>query len=174
MPEKIITNNSRTFEVILAEQHIGGGERVNVLGVGISITHMAEAVAVIQAWIERGERHYVCVTPVHGVMECQVDEELRRIHNASGLTVPDGMPLVWAGRLHGFSRMGRVFGPELMLEVCRTSVNRGYTHFLYGGRCGRGRRATEAPDAKVSGHQNSWDVYPALPPPYPIGRGAVN
>ena len=69
-------------------------------------------------------------------MECQGDEELRRIHNASGLTVPDGMPLVWAGRLHGFSRMGRVFGPELMSEVCRTSVKRGYTHFLYGGDVG--------------------------------------
>ena len=140
----------------MAEQHIGGRERVSVLGVGISITHMAEAVAVIQAWIERGERHYVCVTPVHGVMECQVDEELRRIHNASGLTVPDGMPLVWAGRLHGFSRMGRVFGPELMLEVCRTSVNRGYTHFLYGGDVGvaeelRRRLMQKFPGIKIVG-----------------------
>jgi N-acetylglucosaminyldiphosphoundecaprenol N-acetyl-beta-D-mannosaminyltransferase len=120
----------------LAEQSIDGAPRLNVLGVGISPTNLAEAVAVIQSWIERCERHYVCVTPVHGVMECQADEDLRRIHNDSGLTVPDGMPLVWAGHLQGFSRMGRVFGPDMMLEVCRISVVEGYTHFLYGGDVG--------------------------------------
>lgn len=122
--------------VTLTEQSIGGVPRLKVLGVGISPVNMAEAVAVFHDWIERDERHYVCVTGVHGVMECQGDEDLRRIHSDSGLTVPDGMPLVWVGHLKGFGKMGRVFGPDLMLEVCRVSVKRGYTHFLYGGDVG--------------------------------------
>lgn len=110
--------------------------RVNVLQVRISLTNMAETLATIKSWVERGEQHYVCVTTVHGVMECQMDENLKRIYNASGLTVPDGMPLVWIGRLQGFSRMGRVYGPDLMLEVCKMSLKKGYTHFLYGGDVG--------------------------------------
>jgi N-acetylglucosaminyldiphosphoundecaprenol N-acetyl-beta-D-mannosaminyltransferase len=154
--------------VVLAEQHIGGGPRVNVLGVGISPTHMAETVAVIQTWIDRGKRHYVCVTGVHGVMQCQEDEELRRIHHASGLTVPDGMPLVWAGRLHGFSCMGRVFGPDLMLEVCRSSVNRGYTHFLYGGDAGV---AEELERSLVQRFPNLKIVGTFTPPFRPLNRG---
>jgi len=110
--------------------------RVNVLGVGINAINMSIALTQIEGWIEHGERHYVCITGVHGVMECQKDENLRRIHNASGLTVPDGMPLVWIGRLQGFTNMARVYGPDLMSEVCKMSAAKGYSHFLYGGKAG--------------------------------------
>src|SRR5207244_11254332 len=48
----------------------------------------------------------------------------------------DGVPTVWVGRWQGYSQMQRVFGPELMLEVCAMSVGKGYTHFLYGGADG--------------------------------------
>lgn len=111
-------------------------ERIYVLGVGVNVTNMAEALSTITGWIEQGLRKYVCVRDVHGVMACQKDERLKRIHNASGLTVPDGMPLVWIGQLHGFKSMGRVYGPELMQEICRISLSKGYTHFLYGGNIG--------------------------------------
>jgi N-acetylglucosaminyldiphosphoundecaprenol N-acetyl-beta-D-mannosaminyltransferase len=50
--------------------------RVDVLGVGISAIDMTTAVDEIAAWIEHGERHYVCVTGEHGVMESQRDPEL--------------------------------------------------------------------------------------------------
>lgn len=69
-------------------------------------------------------------------MEAQCDPQFRSILNRSLLTTPDGMPTVWVGRLRGFSRMKRVFGPDLMLETCRASVEKGYTHFLYGGADG--------------------------------------
>jgi len=80
---------------------------------------------------------YVCVTGVHGVMESQRDEALREIHNQSLLTTPDGMPMVWMGQLQGFREMRRVYGPTLMLEVCRESVQHSFTHFLLGGIPGR-------------------------------------
>jgi N-acetylglucosaminyldiphosphoundecaprenol N-acetyl-beta-D-mannosaminyltransferase len=111
----------------------GSIPRVDVLGVGISAIDMARAVAEITRWIEDGERHYVCVTGVHGVMEARRDPELRRIHNASGLTTPDGMPMVWAGRRAGVPEMHRVYGPDLMLEVCAVAAERGWSSFFYGG-----------------------------------------
>lgn len=79
---------------------------------------------------------YVCVTGVHGVMEAQRDDELRRILNESMLTVPDGMPTVWMGRLQGHRNMSRVYGPTLLLDVCKRSVTTGHTHFFYGGATG--------------------------------------
>jgi N-acetylglucosaminyldiphosphoundecaprenol N-acetyl-beta-D-mannosaminyltransferase len=99
----------------------------------MSATNMAEAVEEILGWFARREKKYVCITGVHGVMECQHDRELLPIHNDSGLTVPDGMPLVWAGWLYGFKTMDRVYGPDLMLAVCRASQPLGSSHFLYGG-----------------------------------------
>ncbi len=111
-------------------------DRVNVLGVGVSAINMDMALAVIEGWIEHRELHYVCVTGVHGVMESQRDEELRRIHNQAGLVTPDGMPLVWISHLKGFRHVERVYGPDLMLALCAYSVPRGYRHFFYGGAKG--------------------------------------
>lgn len=93
-------------------------ERVNVLGVGINATSMTDAVSNLLRLRHDGARGYVCVTSVHGVMESQRDETLRQIHNRSLLTVPDGMPTVWMGREYGFVKMGRVYGPDLMLQLC--------------------------------------------------------
>jgi len=110
--------------------------RTNVLGVGISAINLPQAIGLFEQWAANGKRGYVCVTGVHGVMEAQRDPEFRKILNESLLTTPDGMPTVWVGRAQGFTRMGRVFGPDLMLGVCEMSVRKGYSHFLYGGQPG--------------------------------------
>ena len=87
----------------------------------------------IGSWIGGRQRHYVCVTGVHGVMESRRDESLRAIHNASGLTTPDGMPLVWCPRSAGVDTVGRVYGPDLMLDVLQAGLGLGWRHFFYGG-----------------------------------------
>ncbi|HKE98122.1 MAG TPA: WecB/TagA/CpsF family glycosyltransferase [Actinomycetes bacterium] len=139
-----------------------GAARVDVLGVGVSAVDMAQAVAEIRRWVEEGERRYVCVTGVHGVMESQRDPELRRIHNASGLTTPDGMPMVWAGRRAGAGHMARVYGPDLMLELCALSVERGWSSFFYGGAPGVPERLAERLAARFPGLR----VAGCLSPPF--------
>jgi N-acetylglucosaminyldiphosphoundecaprenol N-acetyl-beta-D-mannosaminyltransferase len=110
--------------------------RVDVLGVGVSAIDMPMALQLIDQWISQGDRRYICVTGVHGVMESQRDPRLRNVHNRSGLTTPDGMPLVWAGRAAGARHMDRVYGPDLMLAACELARARGYSSFFYGGRPG--------------------------------------
>lgn len=117
--------------------------RVDVLGVRISAIDMPMAIDEIERWISAGESHYVCVTGVHGVMESQHDPELREIHNKSGLTTPDGMPMVWAGRRAGARWMSRVYGPDLMLAVCARAVERGWSSYFYGGKEGVPERLAE-------------------------------
>jgi N-acetylglucosaminyldiphosphoundecaprenol N-acetyl-beta-D-mannosaminyltransferase len=107
--------------------------RVNVLGVGVSAINVEAAVSIIGAWIAARAPRYVCVSGVHGVMESQDDPTLRTIHNRAGLVTPDGMPLVWLGRLSGHREMTRVYGPDLMLACCAASTAFGWRHFFYGG-----------------------------------------
>ena len=111
-------------------------DHADVLGVKVSAINMNFSVNLAAQWIERGQPGYVCVASVHGVMEAQRDPELLRIFNQAVINTPDGMPLTWIGRLQGFAHMDRVFGPDFMMEVCRISVERGYRHFLYGGKPG--------------------------------------
>jgi N-acetylglucosaminyldiphosphoundecaprenol N-acetyl-beta-D-mannosaminyltransferase len=107
--------------------------RVNVLGVGVHALNLRSAVAVLQTAIESGTKGYVCVTGVHGVSEAQSDSSFRSILNHALLNTPDGMPMVWIGRGAGFRDMDRVYGPDLLLEVCRASESTGWKHFFYGG-----------------------------------------
>jgi N-acetylglucosaminyldiphosphoundecaprenol N-acetyl-beta-D-mannosaminyltransferase len=106
--------------------------RFDVLGVGISAVSLAGAASEIERWLDEGERHYVCVTNVHTVMECQRDPELMRIHNDSGMTTPDGMPIVWCGKWAGANDITRVYGPDLMLELCARLAGGGHSMYLYG------------------------------------------
>jgi N-acetylglucosaminyldiphosphoundecaprenol N-acetyl-beta-D-mannosaminyltransferase len=108
-------------------------KRVNVLGVGVSVLNLQTALAAIAAAVRDRRKGYVCVTGVHGVMEAQGDAAFRDILNHAFLCTPDGMPMVWAGKLAGQSEMRRVYGPDLMLDVCAWSESSGAKHFFYGG-----------------------------------------
>ncbi len=111
----------------------GQPPRADVLGVGVSAITVEDGLQTIDRWISEKDPNYVCVTGVHGVMESQRDPQLRQIHNEAGLVTPDGMPLVWLSRRMGFPATERVYGPDLMLEVCQRSIDRGYRHFFFGG-----------------------------------------
>lgn len=110
--------------------------RANVLGVGVHAVDIPRSVGFLEESIRSGRKGYVCVTGVHGVMEAQRYHRFRQILSGALLVTPDGMPTVWVGKAQGFRHMGRVFGPDLMLQICRRSVENGFTHFLYGGRDG--------------------------------------
>jgi N-acetylglucosaminyldiphosphoundecaprenol N-acetyl-beta-D-mannosaminyltransferase len=107
--------------------------RANVLGIGVSAINLRAARDEIAAAIASGKKGYICVTGVHGVMEAQDNEKLRRILNGAFLNTPDGMPMVWVGRWQGYRQMERVYGPDLMLALCDGTREAGWTHFLYGG-----------------------------------------
>lgn len=111
-------------------------QRVEVLGVNVSVINMRDAIATVEAWIANRSNNYVCITGAHGIIESQTDEELRKIHNRAGLVTPDGMPLVWISRLLGHRRTSRVYGPDLMRALTAVSATKGYRQFYYGGNDG--------------------------------------
>jgi N-acetylglucosaminyldiphosphoundecaprenol N-acetyl-beta-D-mannosaminyltransferase len=87
----------------------------SVLGVRVDAVQIPDAVAQMEEWIARRDGcMYVAVTGMHGVTVAQHDAEFKTILNSAGIVVPDGMPLVWIGRRHGFDLRRRVYGPELM------------------------------------------------------------
>jgi N-acetylglucosaminyldiphosphoundecaprenol N-acetyl-beta-D-mannosaminyltransferase len=126
-------------------------KRVNVLGIGLSAINLDLALAAISEALEKKIKGYVCVTGVHGVMEAQHDENLRGILNRAFLNTPDGMPMVWAGRLRGHRDMDRVYGPDLMNLVCDHSRQKNWTHFFYGGADGVAQQLKRRLEEKFPG-----------------------
>jgi exopolysaccharide biosynthesis WecB/TagA/CpsF family protein len=107
--------------------------RVDVLGIHVSVTNLDHTIGTFAGWIEQGRRQLVCVTDMNALLHARADARLTEVYNASGLTVPDGMPLVWAGKKAGFEEMDRVAGPDLLERVLAEAAERGWTQYFYGG-----------------------------------------
>ena len=138
-------------------------KRINVLGVGISILNLSLAEGAIYRAVNQPEfQGYVTITGVHGVVESQRDEALKKIHNHSYLSTPDGMPMVWLGKWHGFKEMDRVYGPELMLNIMESSSKSGHTHYFFGGAEGVADQLQE----RLSKRFNGLKVVGTMCPPF--------
>jgi len=107
--------------------------RVNILGVKVSVINMNQAIDQILTWICERNPAYVCLAPAHAIMDCYQQPGLRNIYAKSGLTTPDGMSIVWLLKLHGYPHVNRVYGPDLLQEVCKTSKSFPIRHYFYGG-----------------------------------------
>jgi exopolysaccharide biosynthesis WecB/TagA/CpsF family protein len=105
----------------------------NVLGVRIEALNMSRALQRVASVLHGNQKGYVSVIGVHGIMEAQRNPRLAAIYANSAITIPDGMPTVWVGRLQGCRQMQRVAGPDLMLEIFRNPQFARCTHYLYGG-----------------------------------------
>jgi N-acetylglucosaminyldiphosphoundecaprenol N-acetyl-beta-D-mannosaminyltransferase len=111
-------------------------DALNVLGVRVSLIDIQGAIDQIDQWIVRRQQQYVCVCTVHTIMECRRSPALRQVVNRAGMNTPDGMPLVWLGRLERGPRVDRVYGPDLMIAEMAHSISTGGRHYLYGGQPG--------------------------------------
>ena len=135
--------------------------RFPVLGTLIDAVQIPAVIAQMQAWILRRDScHYIAVTGMHGVTEARHDPQLRAALASASLVVPDGMPLVWLGRRHGFSLPRRVYGPELMLRFWQETP--AARHFFYGGAPG----VADALALKFSRQFPTHHVAGTFSPPY--------
>jgi N-acetylglucosaminyldiphosphoundecaprenol N-acetyl-beta-D-mannosaminyltransferase len=131
--------------------------RFQVLDVQLTGTTPDQAVATILGWVERREKRYVCVFAVDSLLKCRDDARLAAVANAAGMTLTDGMPLVWLGRHVAKLAMSRCYGPDLMIQTMAAGCGRGVRHYLYGGADGsvldrlEGKLRARFPDIQIAG-----------------------
>jgi len=144
-------------------------EYYNLLGLKVNIVSISGVLDQLKK-IKENHHGYITVTGVHGIMVSQRNEKVKAAHLQSFITVPDGMPLVYIGKMKGFCDISRCYGPDLMDAVMAVSPKEGYRHFFYGGQEGRAQELKQHfenkyPGAKVVG------IY--TPPFRPLNDGEV-
>jgi N-acetylglucosaminyldiphosphoundecaprenol N-acetyl-beta-D-mannosaminyltransferase len=132
--------------------------RYNALGVGVSSLTFGQARDLLVGARDRPAPSYVCLCTVNGLGEAHRDPDFRRILNASWLTTPDGMPIVWLGP----PGTERIYGPDLMLAVCDAGRAAGLRHFFFGGAAG----VAEALAARLAARFPGLEVSGTATPPY--------
>ena len=105
-----------------------------ILGIPISMIDYEGAMDVMDEMVAQRHRGWVCAAAVHSVMVAQDDPLMKQALTDSVITVPDGMPIVWAANMLGEHLPNRVYGPELMRRYCNRSLEHGHRVWLYGGR----------------------------------------
>lgn len=127
----------------------------DVLGVPISVTSPVAAAETIERWAQDDVGRYVCIRDVASLMTIVDDPGCRGVHENAAMITPDGAPIAALGRLAGLP-VKRTCGPDLMALVCHRSVEKGLSHFFYGGREGvaeelADKLSSQYPGLKVAG-----------------------
>lgn len=134
-----------------------------VLGVRVDALQITDTIAQIERWIsEHAAPHLIAATGMHGVTEAQHDASFKRVLNSIDLVVPDGMPLVWVGKLRGYELRRRVCGSDLLLGFCQETSKKRYRHFFYGGARGVPERLALELKSRFDG----LDVVGTYSPPF--------
>ncbi len=107
----------------------------SVLGVPISVTSLPDAIATIVGWAADDRPRYVCIRDVHGIVLAVDDPDLLQIHRDADMVTPDGVPLVWLGRMQGLP-VSRTCGYDLMDGLIERSAELGLRQYFLGGKPG--------------------------------------
>ena len=104
----------------------------NILGVNIAAIDMEWLVGYVNNNIRMLSGDYICASNVHTTVTAYEDPEYMKVQNGGIMAIPDGRPLSSVGQKRGFKNMKRTAGPNLMEEIFKISVEKGYRHYFYG------------------------------------------
>lgn len=125
--------------------------KVDILGVKVDGVEMKEALERIEGFLKEEKFHYVVTPNPEIIVYAKKNEEFRQILNQADLAIPDGVGLVWAGKILGKKIKERVTGVDLADELCKLAAKRGFKMGFLGGSPGVADRARECQIRKYSG-----------------------
>lgn len=107
--------------------------KVDLFGVEVTPTSYERLIPLILDAAQRGLPGVISCQAVHAVVSASRDRSLRDQVNTFDVVAPDGQPVRWAlNLLHDTQLSERVYGPELMLRLCRRAADAGIPIYLYG------------------------------------------
>ncbi|MCF6303991.1 MAG: WecB/TagA/CpsF family glycosyltransferase [Rhodobacteraceae bacterium] len=137
---------------------LGRDATFDILGLDIAVTDLGCASQDIINWAKDTQGRFVCVRDVHGVMLSDNSLHLKSLHRDAAMITPDGMPLVWLGRLAGH-KVGRACGADLMENIIDQGQARQIKHYFFGGAAGVAEMLANTfgkkhPNALIVGHES--------------------
>lgn len=134
-------------------------KRVFVLGSNYSLLSREACHSLLLNQAKEGKGGYVCVSNVHTTMMGYFDSEYQKITNESLLSVPDGLPLVWAMNSMSEGGQDRIRGPSLMRDLVDKGRALKLKHFLFGGsptalKSLKEKLESEYPGAEIVGEES--------------------
>jgi N-acetylglucosaminyldiphosphoundecaprenol N-acetyl-beta-D-mannosaminyltransferase len=127
---------------------------VNVLGVPFYDRDIGSAVEMIarDLWSPTLQNRCISATGAHGLVEAHKDPVFRQVLHSFFINLPDGMPVVWIGRLKGAKSIQRCYGPDFFAALMKATAQMPVAHFLCGGKEGVALQLQQACKDKFDNH----------------------
>lgn len=110
--------------------------RTDILGVGFDDVTLSQAVDRAMELLAEERSHYVVTPNPEMVQLARKDEPFRAVLSAADLVLPDGVGVVYAGKLLGRPLSGRVPGIEFADALCDRLAREGKRLYLLGAKAG--------------------------------------
>ena len=105
-------------------------------GIGIDPITLPQALDRIEELVAAKNGGSVFTPNVDHVMIAEHDVAFRAAYLAADVSLPDGMPLLWASRILGDPLPEKVSGSDLVLPLCERAAARKWRVYLLGGAPG--------------------------------------
>lgn len=135
----------------------------SLLGIDITIVKKEEVLEYIIRSLERtGEKYYVVTPNPEILVIAQKDSYYKKILNGAKLILPDGVGVVFAGKLLGLGLKERITGVNLMESLCERVAEKPITIGFLGAGPGVAHSTAECliekyPGLKVVFAQEEWE-----------------
>jgi N-acetylglucosaminyldiphosphoundecaprenol N-acetyl-beta-D-mannosaminyltransferase len=108
-------------------------DRHDVLGIPIDFIDTDTVVARIVGAARERRFFQIATVNLDFLVHSRKDDEVRAILAESAINIPDGAPVVWAGRLLGVKGAARLAGADLVPLLMQAAARYGLRVFLLGG-----------------------------------------
>lgn len=137
-------------------------EATKILGVKVNNATKEEALEFIKRGLIKGGKKIKIFTPNPEIIAfAGNNKRFKTILNTSDLALPDGMGVIWAGKLLGRNFKERIAGADFMEMLCQTAEKQGLTVGLMGGGAKIAERTAECllrkyPKLKIVFTSSEW------------------
>jgi N-acetylglucosaminyldiphosphoundecaprenol N-acetyl-beta-D-mannosaminyltransferase len=123
-------------------------------GIKISNNDSDGILNLIETIINEKRKAYLCMTDVGNLMMALKDPKLRSAINQADLSIADGTPLSWFGKLTGHKKVERISGVTLFEHLIDKT---NYSHFILGDTTEtQNKLIVKAKDRKPDLHINGY------------------
>jgi N-acetylglucosaminyldiphosphoundecaprenol N-acetyl-beta-D-mannosaminyltransferase len=110
------------------------------------------------------QKGYITVNNVHTMIEGYWNPAYQTIINNGYLSIPDGKPLEIVGKLRGYKKISRLFGPSVMERFIDWGREDGVSHFFLGSSEATLLKLKRAIEFKYPGTKISGMISPPYKP----------
>ncbi len=110
--------------------------KIDILGIKVDCVSMVETIARVEAFIAQRSPHIVITPNVDHLIKARKDRAFKEIYDHADLSVPDGVPLLWAAKFLGTPLRERVNGTDLFEALCARAAEKEYRLFFLGAAPG--------------------------------------